>query len=63
MASNYNSPRTTRLRVAGFALLGAVLLGYGLTLEGKEQILFVGIGIFDFIYAGIISTPLWKKKK
>ena len=62
MASTYNSPRTTTLRVAGFALLGAVLLGYGLTLEGKEQMLFIGIGIFDFIYAGIISTPLWRKK-
>ena len=62
MASSYNSRRTTIFRVAGFGLLGAVLLGYGLTLEGKEQTLMVGIGIFDFIYAGIISTPLWRKK-
>ena len=63
MASSYNSRRTTIIRVAGFGLLGAVLLGYGLTLEGKEQTLMVGIGIFDFIYAGIISTPLWRKGK
>ena len=63
MASSYNSRRTTIIRVAGFALLGAMLLGYGLTLEGKEQTLMVGIGIFDFIYAGIISTPLWRKRK
>lgn len=62
MASSYHSRRTTIIRVAGFALLGAVLLGYGLTLEGKEQLLLVGCGIFDFIYAGIISTPLWRMK-
>ena len=60
--ADYSSRRTTIIRVAGFTLLGAVLLGYGLTLEGKEQTLMVGIGIFDFIYAGIISTPLWRKK-
>ncbi len=63
MAGDYNSPRTTWFRVAGFSLLGAVLLGYGLTLEGREQMLFVGIGIFDFLYAGIISRPLWRKNK
>lgn len=63
-ADNYCSPRTTRIRVALFVLLGVILLGYALLrLEGKEQFLFVGIGVFDFIYAAIISYPLWRKKK
>ena len=48
---------------AGLILLGAVLLGYGLAcLEGSERWLWAGIGIFDFVYAGIISQPLWRKK-
>ena len=61
--ADYSSRRTTIIRVAGFALLGAVLLGYGLAcLEGSERWLWAGIGIFDFVYAGIISLPLWRKK-
>ena len=61
--ADYTSRKTTITRVSLFALLGAVLMGYGLlSLEGKEQMLFVGIGIFDFVYAGLISYPLWKKK-
>lgn len=62
--ADYSSRRTTIIRVAGFSLLGAVLLGYGLAcLEGSEQMLWAGIGIFDFVYAAIISYPLWKKEK
>jgi hypothetical protein len=61
--ADYSSRRTTIIRVAVFALLGAVLLGYGLCcLEGSDRWLWVGIGIFDFVYAGIISLPLWRKK-
>lgn len=61
--SDYSSRRTTIIRVSLFSLLGAVLLGYGLLcLEGKEQLLFTGIGVFDFLYAAIISYPLWRRK-
>ena len=28
----------------------------------SERWLWAGIGIFDFVYAGIISRPLWRKK-
>ena len=60
---NYCSPRTTRIRVALFGLLGLVLLVYALlSLEGSEQMLFAGIGVFDLVYAAFISTPLWRKK-
>lgn len=60
---NYCSPRVTRIRVALFGLLGLVLLGYALlSLEGKEQMLFAGIGVFDLVYAALISRPLWRKK-
>ncbi len=61
--ADYSSRRTTITRVSLFALLGVILLGYALlSLEGKEQLMFIGIGIFDLLYAGIISTPLWRKK-
>lgn len=61
--ADYSSRRTTITRVTLFALLGLVLLGYALlSLEGKEQIMFIGIGLFDLLYAGIISTPLWRRK-
>lgn len=61
--ADYSSRRTTITRVTLFALLGLGLLGYGLfCLEGKEQLLFAGIGVFDLMYATIISTPLWRKK-
>ncbi len=61
--ADYSSRRTTITRVALFALLGVILLGYALlSLEGKEQLMFIGIGIFDLLYAGIISTPLWRNK-
>ena len=60
---NYCSPRVTRIRVALFGLLGLVLLGYALlSLEGTEQMLFAGIGVFDLVYAALISRPLWRKK-
>lgn len=60
---NYCSPRTTRIRVALFGLLGLVLLGYALlSLEGNEKMLFIGIGVFDLVYAALISRPLWRKK-
>lgn len=62
--ADYSSRRTTIIRVALFAMLGIVLLGYALlSLEGKEQMLFAGIGIFDLLYAAIISMPLWRKKR
>lgn len=62
--ADYSSRRTTIIRVAGFSLLGAVLLGYGLTcLEGADRWLWAGIGVFDFVYAGIISLPLWRGRK
>ncbi len=62
--ADYSSRRTTITRVTLFALLGLVLLSYAvLALEGKEQMLFIGIGLFDLLYAGIISTPLWRRKK
>ena len=62
--ANYSSRRTTITRVALFSLLGIVLLSYALlALEDREQMLFVGIGLFDLLYAGIISTPLWRRKK
>jgi hypothetical protein len=62
--ADYSSRRTTVIRVALFALLGIVLLGYALlSLEAKEQMLFAGIGIFDLLYAAIISMPLWRKKR
>jgi hypothetical protein len=62
--ADYSSRRTTIIRVALFALLGIVLLGYALlSLEGKEQMVFVGIGLFDLLYAAIISMPLWRKKR
>jgi hypothetical protein len=61
--ADYSSRRTTIIRVAHFALLGIVLLGYALlSLEGKEQMVFVGIGLFDLLYAALISMPLWRKK-
>lgn len=61
--ADYSSRRTTMTRVALFGLLGLALLGYALiSLEGNEQMLFVGIGIFDLVYAAIISYPLWRKK-
>lgn len=61
--ADYSSRRTTIFRVAGFSLLGLVLLGYGLfKLEGSERMLWAGIGIFDLVYAAIISYPLWRKK-
>jgi hypothetical protein len=61
--ADYSSRRTTIIRVALFALLGIVLLGYALlSLEGKEQMVFVGIGLFDLLYAALISMPLWRKK-
>lgn len=61
--ADYSSRRTTVIRVALFALLGIVLLGYALlSLEGKEQMVFVGIGLFDLLYAALISMPLWRKK-
>lgn len=60
---NYCSPRVTRIRVALFGLLGLVLLGYALlSLEGSEQLVFAGIGVFDLVYAALISKPLWRKK-
>ena len=60
---NYCTPRVTRIRVALFGLLGLVLLGYALlSLEGNEQMLFAGIGVFDLVYAALISKPLWRKK-
>lgn len=62
--ADYSSRRTTIIRVSLFGLLGLVLLGYGqLSLEGNEKMLFTGIGIFDLVYASIISYPLWKRKK
>ncbi len=62
--ADYSSRRTTITRVCLFGLLGLVLLGYALcSLEGKEKMLFAGIGIFDLVYAAIISYPLWRKKK
>lgn len=61
--ADYSSRRTTIIRVTLFALLGIVLLGYALlSLEGKEQMVFTGIGLFDLLYAAIISVPLWRKK-
>lgn len=61
--ADYSSRRTTIIRVTGFALLGAVLLGYGLLqLEGSERWIWAGIGIFDFAYAALISRPLWRRK-
>lgn len=61
--ADYSSRRTTITRVSLFALLGLVLLGYALlALEGTEKTVFVGCGLFDLIYAAIISTPLWRKK-
>ena len=61
--ADYSSRRTTITRVALFGLLGIVLLGYALaSLEGKEQMLFAGIGVFDLAYAAIISYPLWRRK-
>lgn len=61
--ADYTSRRTTIIRVLIFALLGALLLGYGLAcLEGSERWLWAGIGVFDFVYAAIISRPLWSKK-
>ena len=49
--------------MALFGLLGLVLLGYALlSLEGSEQMLFAGIGVFDLVYAALISKPLWRKK-
>lgn len=61
--ADYSSRRTTITRVALFGVLGLVLLGYALlSLEGKEQMLFAGIGVFDLAYAAIISAPLWRKK-
>lgn len=61
--ADYSSRRTTITRVTLFALLGLVLLGYALlALEGTEKTVFVGCGLFDLIYAAIISTPLWRKK-
>lgn len=62
--ADYSSRRTTVIRVTLFALLGIVLLGYALlSLEAREQMLFAGIGIFDLLYAAIISMPLWRKKR
>ena len=62
--ANYSSRRTTIIRVSLFGLLGIVLLVYALlALEAKEQTLIFGIGLFDLLYAGIISTPLWRKGK
>lgn len=62
--ADYSSRRTTITRVSLFGLLGLVLLGYGLfCLEGNEKMLFTGIGIFDLVYASIISYPLWRKQK
>ena len=61
--ADYSSRLTTITRVSLFALLGLVLLGYALlALEGTEKTVFVGCGLFDLIYAAIISTPLWRKK-
>ena len=61
--ADYSSRRTTIIRVLIFALLGALLLGYGLAcLEGSDRWLWAGIGVFDFVYAAIISRPLWSKK-
>ena len=61
--ADYSSRRTTLIRVIVFALLGAGLLSYGLAcLEGSDRWLWVGIGVFDFIYAALISRPLWCKK-
>lgn len=49
--------------MALFGLLGLVLLGYALlSLEGNEKMLFIGIGVFDLVYAALISRPLWRKK-
>ena len=61
--ADYSSRRTTITRVSLFALLGIVFLVYAiLSLEGTEKTVFVGCGLFDLIYAAIISTPLWRKK-
>ncbi|MBO5684195.1 MAG: hypothetical protein J6R92_04540 [Akkermansia sp.] len=61
--ADYSSRRTTITRVSLFALLGIVFLVYAfLSLEGTEKAVFVGCGLFDLIYAAIISTPLWRRK-
>ena len=60
--ADYSSRKVTIIRVILFAALGAILFGYGVGLEGTERMVWTGIGIFDLIYAGVISYPLWRKK-
>lgn len=59
--ADYSSTRVTLIRTFIFALLGIVLLGYGFSKD--SDLLWIGVGLFDLIYAAIISYPLWSRKK
>ncbi|MBR1981720.1 MAG: hypothetical protein IKA23_03105 [Akkermansia sp.] len=59
--ADYSSPRVTLIRTLIFAMLGIVLLGYGFYKD--SDLLWIGVGLFDLIYAAIISYPLWSRKK
>ncbi|MBR4107521.1 MAG: hypothetical protein IKK45_02385 [Akkermansia sp.] len=65
MACNYNSRKAIIIRSLVFLLLGVVLLLVGMTQEpgstARKGHMF--IAVFDFLYAGFISRPLWWKRK
>lgn len=65
MASNYNSRKAIIIRSLIFLALGVIIMLVGMFEEAGSTARrgHMLIAIFDFLYAGFISRPLWWKRK